>query len=98
MVNQRIPRHDRRAWIGKPNTSWALVLVLAFLTPFHTPAVASAADHNDPNAVNSIFSDIPVSAADLYDMFGFPSDDETGGEKVVLALTFAALSSVRARR
>jgi hypothetical protein len=30
------------------------------------------ADHNDPNAVNSIFSDIDVSAADLYDIFGFP--------------------------
>jgi hypothetical protein len=46
------------------------------------------ADHNDPNAVNSIFSDIDISAADVYDMFGWPSDaaDE---EKVVLALTFA---------
>ena len=33
------------------------------------------ADHNDPNAVNSIFSDIDVSAADLYDIFGFPSED-----------------------
>jgi hypothetical protein len=49
------------------------------------------ADHNDPNAVNSIFSDINVSAADLYDMFGFPSDDTDGGEKVVVALTFAAV-------
>jgi hypothetical protein len=48
------------------------------------------ADHNDPNAVNSIFSDIDVSAADLYDIFGFPSDDAAGGEKVVIALTFAA--------
>ena len=48
------------------------------------------ADHNDPNAVNSIFSDIDVSAADLYDIFGFPSDDRDGGEKVVIALTFAA--------
>ena len=48
------------------------------------------ADHNDPNAVNSIFSDVDVSAADLYDLFGFPSDDTTGGEKVVIALTFAA--------
>jgi hypothetical protein len=48
------------------------------------------ADHNDPNAVNSIFSDIDVSAADLYDIFGFPSDDMSGGEKVVIALTFAA--------
>jgi hypothetical protein len=49
------------------------------------------ADHNDPNAVNSIFSDIDVSAADLYDIFGFPSDDVSGGEKVVIALTFAAV-------
>jgi hypothetical protein len=51
----------------------------------------SMADHNDPNAVNSIFSDIDVSAADLYDLFGFPSDDTTGGEKVVIALTFASV-------
>jgi hypothetical protein len=49
------------------------------------------ADQNDPNAVNSIFSDIDVSAADLYDIFGFPSDDAAGGEKVVIALTFAAV-------
>ena len=46
------------------------------------------ADHNDPNAVNSIFSDIDVSAADLYDIFGFPSEDSTGVERVVIALTF----------
>jgi len=49
------------------------------------------ADHNDPNAVNSIFSDIDVSAADLYDLFGFPSDDTTSGETVVIALTFASV-------
>lgn len=49
------------------------------------------ADHNDPNAVNSIFSDIDASAADLYDLFGFPSADESEGEKVVIALTFAAV-------
>jgi hypothetical protein len=49
------------------------------------------ADHNDPNAVNSAFSDIDVSAADLYDLFGFPSDNTEGGEKVVIALTFAAV-------
>src|SRR5215213_5183813 len=49
------------------------------------------ADHNDPNAVNSIFSDIDVSAADLYDFFGFPSADTDGGEKVVMALTFASI-------
>jgi hypothetical protein len=46
------------------------------------------ADHNDPKSVNSIFSDIESSAADVYDMFGYPSDapDE---QQVVLALTFA---------
>lgn len=49
------------------------------------------ADHNDPNAVNSIFSDIDVSAADLYDIFGFASDDAEGGEKVYIALTFAPM-------
>lgn len=49
------------------------------------------ADHNDPNAVNSIFSDVDVSAADLYDIFGYPSDDAAGGEKVVIALTFASI-------
>ncbi|MFP5286215.1 MAG: DUF4331 family protein, partial [Thermoanaerobaculia bacterium] len=50
---------------------------------------AHAADHNDPNAVNAIFTGNPASGADLYDMFGYPADDKTGGEKVVLALTFA---------
>ena len=49
------------------------------------------ADHNDPNSVNSIFSDIDVSAADLYDLFGYPADDENDGEKVVIALTFASV-------
>ena len=49
------------------------------------------ADHNDPNAVNSIFSDIDVSAADLYDIFGFPGADSERGEKVVIALTFASI-------
>lgn len=50
-----------------------------------------AADHNDPNAVNSIFADIPISAADLYGMFGYPSDDKSDGEKVVVQLTFASI-------
>ena len=45
------------------------------------------ADHNDPNAVNSIFSDIDYSAADLYDLFGFPTDN---GRSALLALTFSA--------
>ena len=50
-----------------------------------------AADHNDPNSANSIFSDVDVSAADLYDLFGFPRDDRAGGEHVVVALTFASV-------
>lgn len=45
------------------------------------------ADHNDPNAVNSIFSDIDYSAADLYDLFGFPTNN---GQTALLALTFAS--------
>src|SRR5713226_6655403 len=45
------------------------------------------ADHNDPNAVNSIFSDIDYSAADLYDLFGFPTNDVRAA---LLALTFAS--------
>jgi hypothetical protein len=45
------------------------------------------ADHNDPNAVNSIFSDIDYSAADLYDIFGFPTNE---GRSAFLALTFAS--------
>src|SRR5262245_21230690 len=49
------------------------------------------ADHDDPNAVNSIFSDIDVSAADLYDLFGFPSNDTATAEHVVIALTFASV-------
>jgi len=40
-----------------------------------------AADHNDPNAVNSIVSDVDVSAANLYDLFGFPSDDRAAAVK-----------------
>lgn len=69
---------------------WLLagILVLACVL---TPSISRPADHNDPNAVNSIFSDIRVSAADLYDLFGFPSDDTEGGEKVVVALTFASV-------
>ncbi len=65
------------------------LLACAVLCTLSLPLVA--ADHNDPNSVNSIFSDVPVSAADLYDMFGWPADDKTNGERVVLALTFASV-------
>jgi hypothetical protein len=49
------------------------------------------ADHNDPNAVNTIFSDIEPSAADAYDLFGFPGPSDANGERVVIALTFASV-------
>jgi hypothetical protein len=48
------------------------------------------ADHNDPNAVNHIFSDIDYSPADLYDLFGWPTAE---GKNVVFALTFASAPS-----
>lgn len=67
------------------------VLALALLAGMRLLGASSGADHNDPNAINSIFSDVEVSAADLYDLFGFPSDDTAGGEKVVVALTFASV-------
>jgi hypothetical protein len=51
------------------------VIVLLLLSIAGAGSIVRAADHNDPNSVNSIFSDIPVSAADLYDMFGWPTDD-----------------------
>jgi uncharacterized protein DUF4331 len=62
----------------------AIVTIIGVLSPTRS----SPADHNDPNAVNSIFADVKQDAADLYDMFGFPVDD---GRRVVLALTFAAV-------
>jgi hypothetical protein len=67
-------------------------VILGFLPVFLLLSpVSFAADHNDPNAINSIFSDIDANAADLYDLYGFPSDDTAGGEKVVVALTFASV-------
>src|SRR5689334_5610671 len=73
----------RRAQVA---LAMALVLVCWLL-----PVPFQGADHNDPNGVNSIFTGTDVSAADLYDFFGWPSDDTTGGEKAVLALTFASV-------
>ena len=69
----------------------ALVLSCLGLSGLLLVGFTLGADHNDPNSANSIFSDIDVSAADLYDLFGFPSDDRTGGENVVVALTFASV-------
>jgi len=70
----------------------AVVLFAGLAIPgFLAPLPAKAADHNDPNSINSIFSDIKADPADLYDLFGWPSDDVSGGEKVIVALTFASV-------
>ncbi len=53
--------------------------------------VCYGADHNDPNAVNSIYADVPIAGADLYDIFGYPSSDTSNGEAVVVQLTFAPI-------
>jgi len=65
--------------------------LLLLLTALALPTAIRGADHNDPNAVNSIFSDIEPNGADLYDFFGWPADDSSGGEKVIVALTFASI-------
>lgn len=75
---------------GKKICGVTVALCLSVLSGIILLDLSPAADHNDPNGINSIFSDIDVSAADLYDIFGWPSDDTAGGEKVVIALTFAA--------
>lgn len=69
----------------------AVVVGLFFICLGVVHPIVFAADHNDPNAVNSIFSDVPLSPADLYGMFGYPSDDTSNGEAVVIQLTFAPL-------
>jgi hypothetical protein len=74
-----------------PASVCRLIPLILGIVLLGTTLSARAADHNDPNSVNSIFSDTPVGAADLYDMFGWPSDDKSNGEKVVLALTFASV-------
>ena len=68
---------------------WQRILLAALLLCLVLAPAYFAADHNDPNAINST----EASPADLYDLFGFPSDDTAGGEKVVIALTFASLPS-----
>src|ERR1043165_247193 len=70
----------------RPGARLASILALSLIS-----LTSFAADHNDPNAINSIFADIDANAADLYDLYGFPSDDAAGGEKVVIALTFASV-------
>lgn len=71
--------------------SLSKLALLVALGAFALPTGTGAADHNDPNAINSIFAGVNVSAADLYDLFGWPADDTSRGERVVLALTFASI-------
>jgi hypothetical protein len=71
-------------------SSGRAAIVLCYFC-FLAPQTGFGADHNDPNAINSIFADIETNPADLYDLYGFPSDDTSSGEKVVIALTFASV-------
>jgi hypothetical protein len=68
-----------------------MVLILSSVIILCTSSYTWCADHNDPNAVNSIYADVPLSPADLYDIFGYPSDDRGDGEALVAQLTFAPL-------
>jgi hypothetical protein len=65
------------------------ILLFVSIVSLLGPA-AFAADHNDPNAINSIFFQIEANPADLYDLYGFPTD-APGQENVAIALTFASL-------
>lgn len=85
MARPITPGNNSRSWRAAITALAGIPLLLA------TFSATRAGDHNDPNAVNAGFADIPVSAADLYDIYGWPSDDKSGGEKVVVALTFAPM-------
>jgi hypothetical protein len=66
-----------------------LIVLLNFLS-----LTGSATDHNEPNSINSIFSDVQPDAADLYGLFGYPSKlVESGGRpdvaSLVVMMTFA---------
>ena len=64
-----------------PAKSSAAIAAVALIVPWLAIPGARGADHNDPNSVNSIFSDIDVSAADLYDLFGYPGDDRRAARR-----------------
>jgi hypothetical protein len=65
----------------------ALVAALAIAFP-------AAAGDPDAAATGSNVPEAPRSAADLYDLFGFPSSDASGSERIVTALTFAPVPAV----
>src|SRR6476660_4764726 len=67
------------------------LVCFAALVSLLAPQPSSPADHNDPNAINSIFSDVPRNGADLYDLFGYPTSSTSGSERVMVALTFAPM-------
>jgi Domain of unknown function (DUF4331) len=86
------PSSISQASIDRASSSrtWLTLAMASLVWILGSPA-AHAADHNDPNAVNSIFADINPDPADLYDMFGFPADTTDGTDRVVLSLTFASI-------
>jgi len=67
------------------------LVCFAALVSLLAPRHADPADHNDPNAINSIFSDVPRNGADLYDLFGYPQTSTGVSERVMVALTSAPM-------
>jgi hypothetical protein len=84
-----VPKKNEIAHMRRRSPRGKIILLFLSVVLFLCP-VGFAADHNDPNAINSIFFQIDANAADLYDLYGFPSDTP-GHENVVIALTFASL-------
>jgi len=52
-----------------------------------------ATDHNEPNSLNTIFSDVKPDAADLYGLFGYPVV-HNGVENLVVMMTFQPAPAV----
>src|SRR5688572_670695 len=66
------------------------IFMLGVIFLLHFPAVAT--DHNEPNQLNAIFTDVESDPADLYGLFAYPGriNYEGWGEKsLVLMMTFA---------
>jgi hypothetical protein len=73
--------------------SRARLLGVLVLMGLAVPQLSIPADHNDPNAINAIFWDVKMNGADLYDLYGFPTQDARGQDRVAIALTFGAVPS-----
>lgn len=60
-------------------------ILLVLMTTFS----AFATDHNEPDSVNAIFSNVEPSSADVYGLFGYPVERPDGGQNLVVILTYS---------